>query len=131
MSDSSRFSKYSTKKLPKRNRTRVVRGAREDTNKFYYCQICGFVTNIERDTLNGGEMTSDGLIVEDFVEEVNIREPFTGFDDTIVLDNIEDSKILFHLIDDYSLDGVVKDSHHSLTSKVIGGCPMCGSKNWK
>ena len=129
MSDSSRFSKYSTTKLPRRNKTQVVKGAREDTNKFYHCQICGFVTNIERDTLDGGEMTPDGLMVEDFIEEINNSEPSS--DDTIILDNIEDSKILYHLIEDYNADGTIKDSHHSLTSKVIGGCPFCGSKNWK
>ena len=132
MSDSSRFSRYKSTKLPKRNRTQVVPGAREDVNKFYHCQICGFVTDIERDTLDGGEMASDGLIVEDFVEEINILEPFTGADTTIVLDAVDhDSEILFHLTDDYYADGTVKDSHHSLTSKVIGGCPMCGSKNWR
>ena len=129
MSDSSLFSKYSTRKLPKRNKTRVVRGAREDTNKFYYCQICGFVTNIERDTLNGGEMTPDGLIVEDFVGETNIQEPFTNYDTDIVVDAVDHNH---EVLAKYGPDGTSFERvDHFQTSKVIGGCPMCGSKNWK
>lgn len=129
MNDSSRFSKYSVKRLFKRNQTRNVQGAREDTNKYFYCQICGFVTNIERDTLDGGEMTPDGLIVEDFVGEVNNAEPFDGHDIDIVQDSIDHNH---EVLSKFGPDGVTDERvDHYQRAKVIGGCPFCGSKNWK
>lgn len=129
MSDSSKFSKYSTKKLSRRNRTQHVPGDREDTNKFYFCQICGFITDIERDTLDFGEMSSDGIITTDFVGEINNAEPFDGHDTDIVIDAVDHNH---EVLAKYGPDGVTDERvDHYQTSEVIGGCPCCGSKNWK
>jgi rubrerythrin len=91
-SDWSRHSVYSERKLPRQKRSLPIYGEREDANKYWHCWNCGFVCNIQRDTLDTGAHATAGVSVGTFTDT----------------------------------DG----STHYVTT-ITGGCPFCGTRNWK
>lgn len=96
MSDLSRHSSYSIRRLPKQKRTLPIYGEREDTGKWYHCWNCGFVCNIDRDRLATVSVGSGSGVV--------VKETTIYIDDVAVIVKYPD---------------------------VTGGCPFCGSFNYR
>jgi len=126
MSDASRHGHYVQRRLPHDKRTLALYGEKDDTGKYYRCWNCGFICNVDRDSLDTGEFGGSGVTVLDFAE-INIG-PQLGDDATSLLLVWEDSFVMLKIGQD---DESVVNYRHNQYPYVIGGCPLCGCKNYR
>lgn len=109
MSDSSRHSAYSVKRLPRQKRSLRVYGEREDAGKWYRCWNCGFINNIERNTL----LDSNGYAGHRFVGYSEAQDTTYGG---------------VTLIDEEGIIIVASEGYYPV---VTAGCSFCGCTNYK
>lgn len=114
---------YSAKRRHPRP-ARALRGSFEDEGKYYHCQHCGFICNIERDEL-GGPSDRDGLSYEnysDIVDESPLGNGLALFESAIEH---------FQTVLELGADGLPKVVKENWRAVVNSGCPLCGSRNWR
>lgn len=51
--EQSRHARYSTRKIPYAKTSKQLYGEKEDTGKYFKCKICGFICDVDRDSLGG------------------------------------------------------------------------------
>lgn len=103
---------------------RALRGSFEDAGKYYHCQHCGFICNIDRDDL-GGSADRDGLSYENY-SDILYESPL-GNGSAILGSDIEH----FQTILEVGADGLPKVVEENWRAVVVSGCPLCGSRNWR
>ncbi len=120
------------RRLPKESKTiplkgNKVRGNGEDFGKYYRCWNCDFVCNVERDSL-GDSQSRGGDNHDDY------HTPTYGLQEQ---DNLSHLSVLsgdingFHVALENGSDGNPKVIRHDHESVITGGCPCCGSMNWR
>ena len=119
--------KNRTPKLPKQSRQIPLpasseRGNGLDAGRYFRCWNCGFVCDIDRDSL-GGARSGSGVNPQEYYPQ-----PDTGVEvGQCVLGGLDSVFVAL----EQGADGLAKGIQHSLWAVVSGGCPLCGSKNWK
>ena len=111
-------------KLPlrKESRTRPIFGRGDDADRYFRCWNCGFVCDAQRDSLTSAD------------ESANI--PYT---DALELTSETDGQKRHiatlstgHVAVRLGADGsTAKTVVHNHISDISGGCPFCGTKNWR
>ena len=76
MSDRSRHSQYSERRIPHDKRRISVYGEREDTGKWWRCWNCGFINDIDRSPVDTGEFGRTGVSVKTYVDTDGITKYF-------------------------------------------------------
>lgn len=118
-------SQYRTRKLPKESRTIPLDGSNErgnglDYHRFYRCWHCGFICDIDRDTL-GGSKSLSGVGYEAASSEADPYNNNVGVlggpDETVVSLALDSA-------------GNPKEVYHTFKPVISGGCPLCGTTNW-
>ncbi len=99
---SSRHVRYKTTRIPKEKKTHQLYGEFEDRGKYYTCWNCGYRCNMDRDELDVGESMS-----------------------TLSLETVT--------VPDETAGGIVPIPATTtfIMPVVTGGCPHCGTRNWK
>jgi hypothetical protein len=113
MGDTLRHSSYSRSRIPRQKRTIPIYGEKEDANKWFRCWNCGYICNSERDQLDTSEYGRAGITYSDTASTGTVLadDPYTGY---------------------WVLGGVfVFNSTGGAYPVVTGGCPFCGTKNWR
>ena len=114
--------------LPKRSRTRPIRGKGDDEGKYFRCWNCGFPCDKDRDELGDAESSAG----DDHTDYHNIAptDPYTNDSASKSLclgDAIEEH---YHVVMEIDADGEPKTIVHDHTSDISRGCPFCGCTNW-
>ena len=112
------------RRLPKESKTiplkgNKVRGNGEDFGKYYRCWHCGFTCNVERDSL-GDSQSRSGVSSE-------LYTPVTYDGRAVLGGDIQH----FHTALETDSDGNPKELWEYYKPVITGGCPMCGSMNWR
>ncbi len=124
----------------KDSRTRpIVDETPEGNGVYYHCWHCGFTCNDERDTIGGAE-SNDRVTYTDYIQDGvtqgsrkgvsgglsnNIRGglqsvsmTLSGYQNTLTLVKADS-------------DGNSVEPKHYFDLSTSGGCPFCGSANWR
>ena len=120
--DQSRYTTYSTTRLPKKKRRIALPGSFEDSGKWVRCWNCGFIVNVDRD-LGNPEKAGN-------FETVQILEAVSpvgsGNDPSIGLDVLDQ---VGTCVKNLSGD-IAPDSYYTpRVPQVSRGCPLCGCGN--
>jgi DNA-directed RNA polymerase subunit RPC12/RpoP len=118
-----RFEGKRGKRLRPSRRARQIFGLGEDSGKYYRCQHCGFVCNIDRDEL-GGPADRDGLVYENY--SVSIYPNPLGNGIIRMGGDIEH----FQVVLENGSDDEPKEVEEHWRAVSVSGCPLCGSRNW-
>lgn len=121
------FRRRETRRLKKRSRTIPLKGFGRDEGRYFRCWNCGFICDVERDSL-GGAASLDG------VDHVNYSVPTYG-----AVPNEEGSGLSvlggniehFHVSSELDSSGNPKKPLHQFQVTITGGCPFCGTLNWR
>ncbi len=110
----------------------------QDNGTYYRCWHCGFTCNDERDSL-GGEASRNKVTHSDFAQDAH---PSSGSFGAETFGDLEDGGIKSASISlrggyqtvsliqvDSSGNPRVPKHLHSVSTS--GGCPLCGSANWR
>ena len=113
--------------LPKDARTLSVPADRyrddgTDYGNLYICWNCGFPCKVGRDELGGAQSVA-GTSHENYSIPSDYDE-----NGLIVLGGSTDS---FHVLLELDAAGDPKEIYHEFKSVITGGCPKCGTKNWR
>ena len=112
--------------LRKVSRTIPVKGNGEDTDKYYRCWHCGFICDSDLNSL-GGAASRDGVASEDYsVPTYGATPGVDGSGDACL-----DAPGHFHVAAELDSAGNPKEVVHDYRVTISGGCPLCGSMNWK
>ena len=123
MRNGSRYIRYSQKRLRKQKKTIRLYGENEDAGKYYRCWNCGFICNIDRDSLGDG----DGLTHTDFyISSYGSHDSSSPLNAFVVLDGINEGHVLLKSMADSSTEPI----YHELQTGG-NGCPSCHTLNWK
>lgn len=118
---SNRYAIFKTQRLPKRKKTIRLSGDLEDSNRYFRCWNCGFICDSERDQVGDG----DGVTVLDTPEIA--RGGFGEGDPVSAVAMVTGHCIVLET----GPDGNPKTKYeHNQYPQIIGGCPLCGSKNY-
>ncbi len=99
---------YRSPKLPTQKRSTVLRGDLSDDGKFYTCWNCGFTVDSTKHAIGVGSGVGQGTYVDEA-----------------------------HLIDENGVHFIYEDGNEIVISYdrfkpvISGGCPFCGSKNYR
>jgi hypothetical protein len=105
-----------------------VRANGEDDGKYYRCWNCGFICDVTRDSI-GGSQSGSGDNHEDFYgPALGVKDATDKFNSLITL---RGASRLSHVLLENGSDGDPKEIRHDFTSVVTGGCPLCGTYNYK
>jgi len=124
---SSRYdTRYRGRKLPKQSRTIPLpasseRGNGLDAGRYFRCWHCGYICNIDRDSL-GGAQSQSGVALQEYEPESD-----TGVFNVPVFGGLDSA----YVVPEAGADGAAKEIRRSIEPIVSGGCPFCGSLNWK
>ena len=121
------------RKLRKESRTIPVKGSGDDSGKYFRCWNCGFVCDVRRDELGG--RNSVGGISHEVYEETNS----TIFPDGAEHGVNEDGHALSTLSVlgkglislKQGMDGSSQGIDKVWVPVITGGCPMCGTRNYR
>ena len=123
MNEGSRHVRYSQRRIRSQKRTLPIYGEGDDAGKYYRCWNCGFICNIDRDTLGDG----DGKSYTDFVTasdgHSDMSDPLNGYS---VLDGINEYHVALKVMADGSSEVIT----HNFAVQGTG-CPLCHTQNWK
>lgn len=103
-------------------RVKVMRGKNEDAKRYYRCWNCGFPIDSRRETSGDG---SDIKFVEHTTSGVANA---VGFSDVFTFEVVGWRESGINLL--YA-DGTLQPGKQIFTTVSTGGCPFCGTKNWK
>jgi len=121
------------RRLRKESRTIPVKGSGDDSGKFFRCWNCGFVCNVERDEL-GGRDSVGGISFEIYEERSSTIYP-DGVEHGTDIDGFPLSKISVlgkgHISLKVGMDGLPQGVDKVWVPVITGGCPFCGTKNWR
>lgn len=93
---------------------------RIDSNRWFYCKHCGFLVDTLRFQVGDGS-GSIAVMTTVPVDSGTIAK-------TVYFDSFDQ----FGTVEtDYSPDGSVRNKKHETAYEVAGGCPLCGSRNYK
>jgi len=117
-----------SRKLAGRSKAIPIKGNGLDSGKYYRCWNCGFIVDSTRDTI-GGEHSGSGDNHLDF------HSPAHGAKDnsselnglSVLRGDIGFSMVAL----ENGSDGTPKSIRHDFKSNITGGCPMCGTFNYK
>jgi hypothetical protein len=114
-----------SRKLPKQSRRIPLpgnsdRGDGLDHGKYFMCWNCGFVCDVDRDELGDAETRAGD-------NQTSYSTPAYGNAGGNAETALEDYTVVMEL----GPDGTAKGVRHPIMSDVTGGCPFCGSKNWR
>ena len=119
------YTKYKKgKPLPKLSKTLPLAGDRlkgngEDYRKWFTCWNCGFTAKFGRDSLGGYDSRAG----------VSHQDAYIPSDPLINnLSVLEDGS---HVTVALGADGNPKGIEHEFEVIISGGCPLCGSLNWR
>jgi len=100
------------------------RGGGEDAGIWFTCWNCGMINKDGRST-EGGPTSRAGTAHESVVEA-----PYQ--DDAVNSPNLKIGGIgISHKLMEIGADGEPIGVRHAHASLIIGGCPFCGTKNWR
>ena len=103
------------------------RGNGLDDGRWFRCWNCGFRCSKDRDSL-GGPDSRDGITYEDFPVPTYGTGGATSYSGVARLGgSIGPSTVALEL----DAAGDAKEPDHEIKPVVSGGCPFCGSKNWR
>jgi hypothetical protein len=108
---------HRSRRLRPAKRARAIYGEREDQGKYFRCQHCGFICNLDRDEL-GGSSDRSGLVYENYSVDFS-NSPLTK------LATLESDIEHFQTTED------IFGTRQYIRAKVVSGCPFCGSRNWR
>lgn len=113
--------------IPKDSQTLPVPANRDrddgtDFRNLYRCWNCGFDCKVGRDEL-GGANSLAGTTHEDYSNPSHYTD-----DNRIILGGPEDSFVVLMELD---AAGDPKEIYSDFKSVISGGCPMCGTRNWR
>lgn len=127
---------------PRDSRTNPLWDETEQGNGTYYiCWWCGFTCNDKRDSL-GDESTRDGKTQSDYQKPIaqgehgapptndSLTEYKLGGIASVLLMTSGDHEDLTVIVRSDSDGNPIEPVHHHSTS-TAGGCPLCGSKNYR
>lgn len=114
-------------KLPRDIRAKfLVDETSTDNGVFYHCGNCGFLCNDKRDSL-GGNNSGSAINHSDFTTQ-----------SAGIMPGVPQTAITFVACVQTSIAGVALNSSgnaktvvHNHRAVVSGGCPLCGSLNWR
>jgi hypothetical protein len=95
-------------------------GGVKEANRYYHCRNCGFIVDSQKVS------TGDGSGA--YSQIYTVAAEGTYFDQRLYIDG---PLMLGTLVVDYSADGNVLPVKRETEMTVSGGCPLCGSRNWK
>ena len=117
-------------------------GVGEDSGKYFRCWNCGFICDVERDELGDSESRS-GASSEIYAAQYssdNINEtdgstrqvgtPIYGTSNGVPLLVIASLRT-GHVVLENGADSSPKGIRLNWQPKITGGCPFCGSKNYR
>ena len=122
------------RRLPKESKTiplkgNKVRGNGEDFGKYYRCWNCDFVCNVERDSLGDSQSRGGDNHERYHIPTYGLQDQDTNLSRYSVLGGDINN---FHVALENGSDGNPKEIHgHDYESVITGGCPCCGSMNWR
>lgn len=118
------FNRYKVTKPTKRSRTLPIHGEAEDADKYFRCWNCGFICDVDRDSLGDSESlggpvyenySADPVIDSEFGKELHISGELEHF----------------HYIIGLEADGSEVAPQVYLRPVAKRGCPLCGTLNWR
>ena len=115
------------KTLPKRSRTRPVKGRGDDRNRYFRCWNCGFICDSKRDELGDSDSWA-GDDHTDYHSLAQANPQGTGPDKVCCLGGDIGH---YHVAMRIGADSEPKTIVHKLKSDVSRGCPFCGTTNWR
>ena len=121
-SATNRYGIHVQQRLPKRKRTIPLQGDLEDSGRYYRCWNCGFINDIERNQVGDGDGTTQLDAPEIAMGSILTDDVLSG---VIILDD------MFTLLENGSDGNPVTTYRHNNYLKVIGGCSLCGSRNYR
>ncbi len=120
-STTNRYGVHVQQRLPKRKITIPLPGDLEDSGRYYRCWNCGFINDIQRNRVGDGDGTTQ-------LDAPEIATGAWGTDDplskTIVLDD------MFTILENGKDGNPITTYRHNNYPQIIGGCSLCGSKNF-
>ena len=121
-----------SRKLPKESRTIPLRGNSdrgngEDDGKYYRCWHCGFVCDVTRDSLGDSQSRSADNHTDYHTPSYGSKDSGDEVNSLSVLGGVAHSFVALK----NGSDGNPLGIRHDHESVVTGGCPMCGSLNWR
>lgn len=120
-STANRYGIHVQQRLPKRKRTIPLKGDLEDSGRYYRCWRCGFINNIERNKVGDGNGTTQ-------LDSPDIAMGGFGTGDPLSVHIILDD--MFTILENGSDGNPITTYRHNNYSQIIGGCSLCGSKNF-
>ena len=115
------------KTIPKRSRTRPVKGRWGDKGRYFRCWNCGFVCDSKRDELGDADSNA-GDDHTDFHSLAQANPQSNGPDKIICLGGDIGH---YHVAMEIGADSETKTIVHDYKSDVSRGCPFCGTTNWR
>lgn len=125
-------------------RTLPLRGTGDDEGKYYRCWNCGFICNVDRDSLGDGE-SRDGASTEFYYDYYPQSEgAYRGVASGLFLE--DEGAAGDHTSPALALrcvnrgttrtiavgpDGLPVTTKLTYAPTVVSGCPGCGTKNWR
>ncbi len=102
--------KFTRTTVPVPRRARPILGDFTDRGRYYHCRKCGFICDVNRDTILPKNRADIGVVA------ISNRQYFTDELGRYLTDEIGNR--IYYLSGDVSVT-------------VIHGCPLCGSTRWK
>ena len=116
------FSVFVRDKLPKRKKTIPLKGSLDDSGRYFKCWNCGFIADADRDKVGSG----DGVIQ---LDKPDIAQGgFASGDPYSIMMILDD---MFTILQNDGQGNPITHYEHNQYPKSIGGCPMCGTRNYR
>ncbi len=117
---------YKTPRLPKQSKTLPIYGNSEmgnglDAGRYFRCWNCGFVCRVDRDAL-GDKQARPAVGAQSYVPQ-----PDPNTERRLVMLDEDEA----YLTMESGADGSAKTPRLPYEAVVNGGCPFCGTLNWR
>ena len=116
------FGNFIRERLPKRKKTIPLKGSLEDSGRYFKCWNCGFICDANRDKIGPGDGTTQ-------LDKPDIAFGGFGSGDKLSITMIVDD--MFTILKNDGQGNPIVKYEHNQYPKSIGGCPLCGSKNYR
>ena len=116
------FGHFVRERLQKRKKTIPLKGSLEDSGRYFKCWNCGFICDANRDKLGVG----DGITQ---LDKPDIAMGGFGTGDKLSVTMIVDD--MFTILENDPQGNPITHYEHNQYPVSIGGCPLCGCKNYR